>query len=377
MNGVKNGNAQLLYRSFVTSREGYQNTTDVFTKFHEIKTLDDGAALRFPGNLKWDAKLKEFCEVWQCSCPYMSFKVVPENQTDFVWLHITGPEGTQNFVEGSIKMLTSNINPAPSAKQRLTWKFVRLTNHLRVLPDFLIIGAKKAGTTSLYSYMCQHENVASAYRKETNFFDQFFHYGSNWYRSFFPMKPYMAYAKARGKSLLTGEATPEYLFDPKVPRRVLEVVPDVKLIAILRNPVDRAHSLYQHQLRIGMESAPFGVAANKEIDSLEANSDNSDLSNSYVLGGLYASQLQDWMKVFPREQFLILSNEELSQHPNETLNKVMEFLGLPSFNLKTFRKLNAFPYPDLEPGLREQLVKFFQPHNEALFELIGQRFDWD
>ena len=136
-----------------------------------------------------------------------------------------------------------------------------LTHPIRLLPDFLISGAQRGGTTSLYNYLQAHPCFELPTTKELHFFDRKFHRGLAWYRAHFPTYLEKCFAqRIQGRAFLTGEATPNYLFHPLVSRRVAEVLPRVKLIVLLRNPVDRAFSHYHHILDLGYEHLPFAEA---------------------------------------------------------------------------------------------------------------------
>ncbi|MEJ2557594.1 MAG: sulfotransferase domain-containing protein, partial [Anaerolineae bacterium] len=125
-----------------------------------------------------------------------------------------------------------------------------ITRFMRVLPDFLIIGAQKCGTDSLFRYLGGHPCIKLASSKEAHYFDLKFDKGINWYRSHFPLIPYKYSVKRlRKQDLITGEATPYYLFHPHAPGRAAAIVPHVKLIVLLRNPADRAYSHYNHEVK--------------------------------------------------------------------------------------------------------------------------------
>ena len=142
-----------------------------------------------------------------------------------------------------------------------------ITTHLvgGRLPDFVIIGAMKSGTTSLYNFVIKHPTIAPAFAKELHYFSIWYKFGELWYRSNFPtnLSRHYFYKKTNQK-LLSGEASPTYLFYPTVPSRMKEILPDVKLIVILRNPVDRAYSHYHHMLRRNNESLSFEKAIESE-----------------------------------------------------------------------------------------------------------------
>ena len=182
-------------------------------------------------------------------------------------------------------------------------------------PDFLVIGTQKGGTTSLYSYLTAHRHVSPALTKEIHYFD--FHYGCGdaWYRAHFVPA---AWLSARRK--MTGEASPGYLFNPYTPARVAAFASEVKLIVMLRHPVERAFSHYQMSVRRGRETLSFGEALDRESERLlgerrQLGSEAafaqgfSHRNHSYLTRGHYAEQLERWLEHFPREQLLVLESE--------------------------------------------------------------------
>ena len=145
---------------------------------------------------------------------------------------------------------------------------------MRGLPDFVIIGAMKSGTTSLYDFVVRHPAITPASRKEVQYFSFWHDLGKLWYRSNFPTDlSRRRFYKKTGQNLLSGEASPDYLFHPEVPGRMKELLPDVKLIVILRNPVDRAYSHYHHRLSRKMLTQSFekilGLEAHDQTEETE------------------------------------------------------------------------------------------------------------
>ena len=257
------------------------------------------------------------------------------------------------------------------------------------LPSFIIIGAQKCGTTSLYKYMVEHPQILPAVRKELHFFNWVSKPGNkkkaegvDWYLSQFPKIP-------NGKNLITGEATPTYLVDPHTPQRMFKLLPDVKLIVLLRNPVDRAVSHYHHNRRMSKqrEPLPFEKAIAKESERLKLEKEKliSDENYrslfhryySYLERGVYIEQLERWMSIFPREQFLILKSEDFYENPDVTLQEVFEFLGLSNYQVANKKKYNQLPYEPRAPKIRSTLSEYFQPYNTRLEEYLGQKFNWD
>ncbi len=249
----------------------------------------------------------------------------------------------------------------------------RLTSPLRPQPDFVIVGAQRAGTTAVYSWLCRHPLVRQARVKEVHYFDRHFHRGPRWYRQQFPI--------TRGAEV-TGEATPYLLFHPLVPDRVAAELPTTRFIVLLREPVQRAVSHYWHAKRLGAETEPMETAFRLESERLaepsariRAGEDSYDFRlYSYRSRGHYAEQLERWFSVIDRSRFLILESEQVFRDPNAAVSVIAEWLGLPATR-------GPIPSIPVNPALREhsappqliaELQEHFAPHNERLFTLLGR-----
>jgi len=247
-------------------------------------------------------------------------------------------------------------------------------------PNFIIIGAQKCGTTNLYKNLIKHPYIAPALVKEVHFFDINFQKGLNWYYSHFISK------HACGHKLITGEASPYYIFHPHVPKRISKIIPKVKLIVLLRNPVDRAYSHYYHEVRIGVEHLSFEEAIQKESERLKGEvkkilSDENYFSfnyihYSYLARGVYIKQLQTWFQFFPREQFLIIKTENFFRNPSSVYKQILEFLELPIWEPDRYEDSHN-KYPPMDIKIRKFLKDFFKPYNKQLYELLGTDFKWD
>jgi hypothetical protein len=283
--------------------------------------------------------------------------------------------------------VSASLGPA---SRRLSFKASRrlprlVTARLRLLPDFLIIGAQRAGTTSLYEYLVAHPQAGPAFKKEVHFFDRNWEKGVDWYRSNFPLRSQRRAVERRGLAFRCGEASPYYLFHPAVPERVAEILPDVRLLAILRNPVDRAYSHYQHEVRKGREPLSFAAALDAEAERLAGQEEavaagrasEAHRCFSYLARGRYAEQLERWLERFPRERLLVLEAGTFYADPAAAMAPAFEFIGLPPHRSTTYRKHNAAEYGGMDPELRRRLLDYFRPHNERLFDLLGVVYAWD
>ncbi|WP_293150911.1 MULTISPECIES: sulfotransferase [unclassified Microcoleus] len=242
-------------------------------------------------------------------------------------------------------------------------------------PDFIIIGSPRCGTTSLYKYITSHPQILPAANKEICFFSEHFNKGLAWYQAHFP-PPIDAH------HFLTGEATPTYLTHPLAASRLHGCLPKVKLIVILRNPVDRALSHYQMLVRRGTECRTFEKAIDSELQLLAGASETSLADKSYwkdchyIYKSLYACSLKQWMNLFPKEQFLILQSEEFYANPAATLSQVFNFLDLPDYQLRDYKQYNGGNYQPANDVVCQRLREYFQQHNQELAEYVQRDFEW-
>jgi hypothetical protein len=261
--------------------------------------------------------------------------------------------------------------------RNLVWTYGRATSFARPLPDFLILGAQKAGTTALYAYLRWHPDITGPSWKEVSYFDRHYRRGASWYRGNFP---------ARARSGLVGEASPGYLFHPLAPERVKATVPDAKLIAVLRDPVGRALSHYHHERALGREPLSFQEALDAEPQRTHGEEErmlrdpgyfsHAWWDYAYLARGRYAEQLERWFALFPREQLLVLASEELAAEPAKTYAQVLEFLGARAHDLEEYPPIYAQQYAEMSPDLRRRLAEYFVEPNRRLYELLGRDFGW-
>ncbi len=245
------------------------------------------------------------------------------------------------------------------------------TAHERRLPDFVIVGTQRGGTTSLYRYLSEHPDVTPAWRKEVHFFDRYYGKGMEWYRAHFP---------TRDEAGVVGEASPYYLFHPAVPDRIRAVVPRAKFIALLRNPVDRAYSQYQMNLRKGFETLSFEDAIDQERERLNGSDDPTSRAwrhFSYLTRGVYIEQLNRWLSVFPSEQLLVVKSEEFYQNPEQVLHQTLAYLGLRPWSPAAFKAYHLAQYAEMDAATRKRLVDFYAPYNQHLYALLGRDLGWE
>jgi hypothetical protein len=257
-----------------------------------------------------------------------------------------------------------------------------------VLPDFVILGVHKGGTTALYQYLIDHPQVVAASTKELHYFYRHYDGDPDSYRAMLPTAAQLSLVARRHGRAITGEASPSYISHPRIPQRAATMIPDAKLIVLLRNPVDRAVSAFHHNVkRTDFEDlTSFEAAVDRELEELPdeldkliadpAHPESEYFHHCYLRRGVYVDQLRWWHEQYPPEQLLVLQSEELSRNPEETFAQVEDYLGIDRWMPSEFQPHNTNEYDDLDPALRSRLEEYFAPHNERLFEYLGRRFDW-
>jgi hypothetical protein len=276
-----------------------------------------------------------------------------------------------------IEVIPRIPDPVRKVARGTVWTAGRLTARWRDLPDFLVIGAQKAGTTALYAYLRWHPEIGGPFWKEVSFFDRHWARGEAWYRGQFPL---------RRHGRLAGEASPSYVFHPLAPDRVASLVPDVKLIVLLREPGERAYSHYQHEVALGREPLSFEDALGAEDERLRGEVERLSAdpkafsfawwNHTYASRGLYADQLELWFELFPREQVLALTTDELGARPAETYATVLSFLGATPHALDSYPRVFDRDYPPMREETRTALTARFAEPNRRLEELLGRPLGW-
>lgn len=294
-------------------------------------------------------------------------------------------------VTGALRAQFPNGRPKAVTEAQLTLRS-RLDPH-RPLPDLLIIGGQRCGTSSLYKYLSAHPLIVPSLRKEIRYFNRHHGKGDAWYRAHFASRAHRRLlARRHGRAPLTFEATPAYLFHPLAPARAFAVVPDARLVAVLRNPVDRALSHYHHSVRRGWEPLSFADALAAEADRLAGHAErlaseptytsNDYLRYSYTARGFYAEQLERWLACYGRERLLVLRSEDLFERPVDTLHRLLGFLGLPAWapGRLANHSYGGAPRPardEMAPALRAELEDRFRASNRRLVELVGGDVSWE
>ncbi|MEO7981702.1 MAG: sulfotransferase [Sporichthyaceae bacterium] len=254
----------------------------------------------------------------------------------------------------------------------------------RLRPSFLIAGAQKAGTTYLYQELARHPQVRPALTKEIHYFSDGYRRGGDWYSGFFPRVK----AGAAGDAMVTGEATPGYLFHPWFSERLARDLPDARVIVLLRDPVRRAFSHYLHERRLGYEPVDtFEAALDLEDERTEADHQRSFIDGAFVSSALqhhsyrrrgqYLEQLQRLHEHVPPDRVLVLVSEEMYADPSSSYRTVCAFLGLREWMPPMFGANDmAASHLPIDRDCQHRLDEFFGPRKQELAAYLGRPLPW-
>ena len=239
------------------------------------------------------------------------------------------------------------------------------------VPNFIIIGCQRCGTTSLYTYLAQHPQILTPIKKEMDFFSWHFHRGIDWYLAHFPPMP-------PGEQFLTGEASPSYFDSREAPERLYSLFPEAKLILLLRNPVDRAISQFYRLTALNWEARSLDRTISDEIERLDRNPEYiiGEEPGNYLARGRYIEFIKNWRTFFPPEQLLILKSEDFYAGAAAIVQQVLEFLDLPEYQLSEYQNANPGSYQRVNESVSDRLSDYFRPYNQELEEYLGRQFDW-
>jgi hypothetical protein len=266
----------------------------------------------------------------------------------------------------------------------------RITAGARMLPSFLLCGGQGCGTTALHGALAQHPAVLKAMpRKGVHYFDINYHRGSDWYRAHFPLRRTAERVLDQcGVPAQAFECTPYYLYHPHAASRIARDMPGVRLIVLVRDPVERAYRHHSQEVARGREmETDFGRALDLERSRLRGQdirlvTDPRAYSfahkhHAYRARGEYAAHLEALAHQVGRDQMLVLESEEFFNDPKAVYDRTLDFLGLPQMGYPDFEAANVRPSAGaLSDELRSALTKHYEPHDTALSAWLGRTPAW-
>ncbi|HZN76355.1 MAG TPA: sulfotransferase [Micromonosporaceae bacterium] len=266
----------------------------------------------------------------------------------------------------------------------------RLTAEARMLPSFLLCGGQRCGTTSLYRALAEHPAVLKAVlHKGVHYFDTAYHRGMRWYRGHFPLlRTARRIAGELGVEPQAFESSPYYMYHPHAVGRIARDLPGVRLVALVRDPVERAYSQHAHEVARGFESeTSFARALALEPARLRGQHERltadprahsfAHQHHAYRARGEYARYLQAMARTVGRQRILVVDSGEFFTSPRQVYDRVLHFLGLPMMEYPSFARHNARPRTtDMADHVRRELTAHFAPWDARLVEWLGTEPSW-
>ena len=293
---------------------------------------------------------------------------------------------SQRAREAATRVRAIGPEPLTQLGRRAYARLSEATAGLRMEPSFILIGAQRSGTTSLFRALTAHPQlVPPTFRKGVNYFDLNYYRGAQWYRAHFPVAEIARRRAGRHGPPVAFEASGYYLYHPQAMERLGHDMPAVKLVAMLRDPVERAFSAHRHELARGYEREDFERALELEderlageVERIRADPGYESLAHrhhSYRHRGQYAEQLERVYEFFPRAQVHVIDSAAYFGQPAREYRRLLAFLGLRPFE-PAFTAANARPGPPMPDRCRRMLAEHFQPHDERLAKLLGRQPSW-
>jgi hypothetical protein len=277
--------------------------------------------------------------------------------------------------------------PLQGAGHRAYRRLGTTTAPLRLQPGFIVIGVQRCGTTSLFRALLAHPQLMpSKYRKGINYFDLNYYRGMRWYRGHFPVAAFARRQASDYGDPVAFEASGYYIYHPFALERLAGDLPEVKLVVMLRDPVERAYSAYKHECARGYERESFERALELEdrrlageIDRMRSDITYESLSHrhhSYRHRGHYAEQLERAFEFVPRERVHVIDSEAYFDQPAQQYGDLLTFLGLRPFQPAGFARFNARPRSPMLSQTEKFLREYYVPHGERLTKLLGRPLRW-
>jgi hypothetical protein len=255
------------------------------------------------------------------------------------------------------------------------------TARWRMQPSFIVIGAQRAGTTTLYRLLSEHPDVIRpTASKGIGYFDDKYAQGRRWYRGQFPL------AIGRARSKVAFESSGYYLFHPLAPERIARDLPGVRVVAMLRDPVERAYSAHQHEFARGFDDRPFEEAIELEKARLDGEVERICTSpgyasyehrhHAYLTRSQYSEQLQRYVDLLGRDRVYIVDADRFFAAPEREFAELQRWLELRPWTPEKVEAWNQRRRDPISAELRAELMRHFEPYDDALAALTGRAPSW-
>jgi hypothetical protein len=262
-----------------------------------------------------------------------------------------------------------------------------LTADLRMQPSFLIVGVQRCGTTTMYRLLSDHPDVRRpTISKGIGYFDRRYEKGPRWYRAQFPVSSLAGRLGRDGRPPVSFESSGYYCYHPLAAGRIARDLPQIKLVVLVRDPVERAYSAYKHELARGFETETFERALALEPERLAGEVERmltdptyesfSHRHHSYVARGQYAEQIVRLHEAVGKDAVYVIDADHFFADPGAEFAALTEWLGLTWRAPDSVQRWNARPGEPIPAAIRRRLLDHFEPHDAALAELTGRMPSW-
>ncbi len=262
------------------------------------------------------------------------------------------------------------------------------TSSLRMAPGFVLAGGQRCGTTSLFRALLEHPAILGpVHHKGINYFDINYDRGPDWYQGHFPLRSVASLRTRRAdEEAMTFDASGYYMYHPAAADRLASDLPGIKVMVMLRDPVERAFSAYKHEFARGFETETFEGALALEDERVEPElirmagdpgyASFAHRHQSYRRRGYYAEQIERFTSRLGRDRVLVVDSEMFFSQPLQEYRRITEFLELQPYEPTRFDQWNARPGSPMSEQTRGQLRDAFAPHDAALQTLLGHAPSW-
>lgn len=262
----------------------------------------------------------------------------------------------------------------------------RATAAARLEPSVIVVGAQRCGTTTLYRVLSEHPDIVRpTFSKGIFYFDINYAKGPRWYRGHFPIAA-VARRRVAGPEPVAFESSGYYSFHPLAAERIGRDLPGVRLVLMVRDPVERAYSAYKHEFARGFETETFERALDLEAERLEGEVERmvadpgyesfDHRHHAYVTRGQYAEQVERLQAAVGADQVYVMDADDFFADPVPQVAALFEWLGLTPWTPEGVEQWNARPGDGLTPELRARLREHYEPHDARLAELTGRTPSW-
>lgn len=268
-----------------------------------------------------------------------------------------------------------------------TVRWGAMTARARMQPDFLVVGAQRAGTTTLYRMLVEHPSIVRpSFQKGIGYFDLNYGRGADWYQGHFPVRSFAEWRTRKSGEPMTFESSGYYLFHPLAAERIARELPATKVIVLVRDPVERAFSAHAHEFARGFETLGFEEAMDREEERTSGEAARLVADPGYVsynhrhysyrARGRYAEQIIRYHAALGTDRVMILDAHTFFADPNASFQELLDFLGLRAWTSTQTGVHNARPREDMPASLRRRLETSFEADDEALAALLGREPSW-